>query len=96
MRGFSLSTHLALSALEHSERIYISWGAAPGFFITRRWRLSLKIFAIVVRLVALRKNADSFRAFSAKPNSSPPTWGVAPGFYIARLWRFTSNVVSAR
>jgi len=30
----------------------LSWGAAAGFFITRPWRLSLKMFVILVRLVA--------------------------------------------
>jgi len=32
-----------------------SWGDAPGFFIARPWRLSLKIFTAVVRLLAIHQ-----------------------------------------
>ena len=54
--GFPLSIDFGLSALEDPRRINVSWGVAPGFFIARLWRLSIKKFAVAVCLIALRQN----------------------------------------
>ena len=45
---FSLSIDFALSALEDPQRIHVSWSVAPGFFIARLWRLSIKKFRVAV------------------------------------------------